>query len=521
MPKTRREKQAETDAKFMEAAIEGDFATIASMGRAETAKHAQQQRIAQELSKTYEELLDTRQELSQTYEELLDTRQTPKEKEVWEKAAKARTKAQGAKLSKAALVSANNVEIERRKQAADHALKEADRASKEAAHYTAENKRIQSELKEMKDAGMNKDEDLLLSWAEARDLRLGEPVWNLLTTEDIHTTRGKVSVPKGARGTLVATNAATPRDNPDPGRDFHTNRRMGVQFKLRNPVTKRIEPFNVAMYYKLLSHVEPYSDLYLAAEAWCANWSRCHVHWSVLKLKLRCWAWVRRTRIRMGTHRVPSVATMDSAAPPPVKGPVALASELWDHSAQLRVPFGPDDLLFTTFSAECSMDHMLVPCRSLPADVDFVLRRWMYQRRVVVSRAHLESQRNGRSRFDAVLPVLSVWCDEDPEAETSPFEPFYSAAPNNRFKSLEEFATWWDEHVRSMGTVDHGRTREHGTYFNRRFTDASCTGCLSNSYHELDNDVDNDRCPQFRLGELIEAVETKRVVLKVDLSLLV
>jgi len=198
---------------------------------------------------------------------------------------------------------------------------------------------------------------------------------------------------------------------------------------------------------------------------------------------------------------------------------VALASELWDHSARLRMPFGPNDLLLTTFSAEYAMDHMLVPCRSLPADVDLVLRRWMYQRRVVVSRAHLESQRNGRSRFSAVLPVMHLWCEEDPDGDTSPFEPFYSAAPDGRFQSLEEFATWWDEHVRSMGAVEYGRVRKHGTRFDRRFTNTDCSGCLTNSYYELDCDADNDRCPQFRLGELIEAVETKNVVLKVDLSL--
>ena len=444
MPKTRRQKQAETDAKVMEAAFEGDMATLAALGRIDEAKRAQ------ELTKCFSKFLEEHQGQGTT-------------------------------------------------------------------------RKAKGKIEEMEAAGVNKNEALLLSWAQARDLRLGEPVWNLLATEDIHTTRGKVSLPKGARGTLMATNAAAPRGNPDPGRDFHPNRRMAVQFKLRNPVTKRIEPFNVAMYYKLLSHVEPYQDLYLAAESWCANWSRCHVHWSVLKLKLRCWAWVRRTRIRMGTHRVPAVDVNDfglASLPVDVEDPVALTSELWDHSARLRMPFGPNDLLFTTFSAEYTMDHMLVPCRSLPADVDLVLRRWMYQRRVVVSRAHLVSTRNGGGcSWDLVLPVLQLWCEEDPEGDTGPFEPFYSAAPDGRFKSLEEFAAWWDEHARSMGAVEYGRVRKHGTRFNRRFTDVNCAGCLSNSYYEMDHAADGHRCPQFRLGELVEAVETRYVVLKVDLSL--
>lgn len=495
MPKTRREKQAETDAKVMEAAFEGDMNALARLGRINEAKRAQ--------------------ELTKSFSKFLEEHQTSEKVE--EAAMAGSIVAQGKKLTKTALVDANNTEMERRQQAADASAKEAERCSNEAAQYRAESDRIQRELKEMEDAGAKKNEAFLLSWAAARDLRLGEPVWNLLATEEIHTTRGKVSLSRGAKGTLVAINAAAPRDNPDPGRDFHPNRRMGVQFKLRNPATKRIEPFNIALYYKLLSDVEPYSDLYLAAESWCANWSRCHVHWSVLKLKMRCWAWVRRTRIRMGTHRAPSVEATNSAAPPPAEGPVALASELWDHSAQLRMPFGPNDLLLTTFSAEYAMDHMLVPCRSLPADVDLVLRRWMYLRRVAVSCAHLESQRNGRSRFNAVLPVMHLWCDDD--SDVSPYEPFYSAAPDGRFQSIEDFALWWDEHIRSMGAVEYGRIRKHGTQFDRRFTNADCVGCLSNAYYELDCDADSDRCPQFRLGELIEAVETKTVVLKVDLSL--
>ena len=490
MPKTRREKQAETDAKVMEAAFEGDMDTLARLGKRDEAKRAQ--------------------ELTKCFSKFLEGHQTSKKVE--EAAMAGSVVAQGKKLTKTALVDANNTEIERRQQAADASAKEAERCSNEAAQHRAESDRIQRELKEMEDAGVNKNEALLLSWAAARDLRLGESVWNLLPTDTMQTHRGAILLPRGAKGKLMASDAATHRGLAGPGIDFYRDRCLLVQFQLRNPATKCTEPFNVSVYYKLVSAEVPYTDQYMAADSWHANWSRCHVHWSVLKLKLRCWAWLRRVRIRLGTHRVSAIANTVR-----LTDPVALASELWDHSAQLRMPFGPNDLLLTTFSAEYAMDHMLVPCRSLPADVDVVLRRWMYQRRTFVSRAHLESQRNGRSRFSAVVPVMHLWCDDD--SDVSPYEPFYSAAPDGRFQSIEDFALWWDEHVRSMGAVEYGRVCKHGTQFDRRFTNADCVGCLSNAYHELDYDGDSDRCPQFRLGELIEAVETKTVVLKVDLSL--
>lgn len=473
MPRTRREKRAENDAKVIEAAIEGDFTTLYKMGKGDAAEHAQEMTKGARVTR----------------------------------AARA--------LSKTALVTrlANEAEMERRQQAADASAKEAERYGKEAAQYRAESDRIQRELKEMEGAGVKEGEDLLLSWAAVKDTRIGTLVWNLQPTEKIETNRGTVEFPRGAKGELVALKGAGRNlawGSTEFADYFYSGRHVLIRYLLYNPATKCLEPFNVAVYYKFVSTDVPYTDLYAAADSWCRNWSRYHVHWCVLRMKLRCRAWLRRVRTRLATHHAPSNAKISAKI-----CPVALAKELWDHGAQLRVPFGPDDLLFTTFAAENAVDHMLVPCRSLPADVDLVLRRWMYQRSDFVSRAHLESQRNGRSRFNAVLPVLHLWCDDDAEWDAEPFEPFYSAAPDGRFQSLEEFAKWWDTHVRSMGTAD--RLYKHGTRADWRFTNADCVGGLSDTCHM--DVADNDKCPQFRLGELIEAVETKRVVLKVDLHL--
>ena len=496
MPKTRREKLAEADAKAMEAAIEGDFETLDKMGRVEAGKRVKG--VHKLFSKFMKESGD------------------PKEaaKAVSEAAV---TETQGKKLTKASLVAANDAEKARLQQEADANTKEAERFAKASADCKAEGDRIQRELDAMENAGVKTDEALLLSWAEARDLRLGEPLWNLQPTEKMETYRGEVLFPRGAKGKLVALNAASHVCHSS-GFDLYPNRRLLVQFQLYNPATKCTEPVNVDIYYKVLSQETPYQCMYAAADSWCRNWHRYHLHWSILTMCLRCWAWIRRARIRLGTHSVKSVAE-----PRPSKtDAVAAADHLWDHVTKLRRPFEPDDLLLTTFSAEYSMDHMLVPCRSLPADVDLVLRRWMYQRRVLISRAYTQSRRDPLSRganFNTVLPVLQLWCDADPEDEDDMFEQFYEAAPmSGRFKSLQEFAKWWDENVRSMGAVDHLPDRACADRVDVRFTNEDCVGALSNAYdHGLG--LGDDSCAQFHLGELIRAAETKNIVLKVDLAL--